>query len=223
MANPQKEHGYTPISNEIMEAIARIRIPGEARQVLDVIIRKTYGWRKPADKISLSQYALATGLRRQNVLRAVSKLSTLNLIVIKKDSTKGNLYRLNKDFDTWRPLSKKRRGGLKKDNQLDSKKLHTKETITKETIYICSSSLTSLFEDIWGRYPKRIGKKQAIKSFEASVRNEKAWDNIQKALSNYLASERVAKGFVQNGATWFTNWQDWVEYTETRKTQWKTP
>ena len=46
MANPQKENGYTSIANDIVEALAGIRIPGEARQCLDVILRKTYGWNK---------------------------------------------------------------------------------------------------------------------------------------------------------------------------------
>ena len=38
MANPQTENGYTKIANEIMEALAHIRIPGEAMQVLLVIL-----------------------------------------------------------------------------------------------------------------------------------------------------------------------------------------
>lgn len=46
MANPQCENGFTKIANELMEALAKIRIPGEARQVLDVIFRQTYGWNK---------------------------------------------------------------------------------------------------------------------------------------------------------------------------------
>lgn len=40
MAEPQKENGYTPIANEIMDALCRIRIPGEERQVLDCISGK---------------------------------------------------------------------------------------------------------------------------------------------------------------------------------------
>ena len=44
MANPQKENGYIMIANEIMEALAKYRIPGEQRQCLDVILRKTYGY-----------------------------------------------------------------------------------------------------------------------------------------------------------------------------------
>jgi len=63
MAEPQKENGYTPIANEIMEALCRIRIPGEERQVLDCILRKTYGWNKCEDAISLTQFMEMTGLK----------------------------------------------------------------------------------------------------------------------------------------------------------------
>jgi len=38
MASPQLENGYTRIANELMEALARIRIPGEARQVKESLI-----------------------------------------------------------------------------------------------------------------------------------------------------------------------------------------
>lgn len=140
MSNPQPDK-YTKFSNELLEALARIRISGEARQMLDVIFRKTYGFHKKEDQISLSQFALATGLKRPLVVRGVSKLITLNIIIIKKDNTLTNIYRINKDFDTWKPLSKKRRGVskkiiciIKKDNLLLSKKRQTKETSTKETI-----------------------------------------------------------------------------------------
>ena len=67
MAEPQKENGYTPIANEIMDALCRIRIPGEERQVLDCIFRKTYGWNKCEDSISLTQFMEMTGLKKPAV------------------------------------------------------------------------------------------------------------------------------------------------------------
>lgn len=106
MASPQLQNGFVRLANEIYEALARYRIPGEARQVLDFILRKTYGWNKVDDLISLSQFATATGMKRSGVCRAINKLVHLNLI-IKKDTSKGTLYRFNKDFDTWTQLTKK--------------------------------------------------------------------------------------------------------------------
>jgi phage replication O-like protein O len=106
MANPQVEGGYTRIANELLEALARIRIPGEAGQVLDVIFRRTYGFGKKIDAISLSQFCLGTGLKQNTICKAIVKLLRLNLIT-KKGTATSTLYGINKDFETWRPLPKK--------------------------------------------------------------------------------------------------------------------
>ncbi|HJW85455.1 MAG TPA: replication protein [Candidatus Brocadiaceae bacterium] len=106
MADPQCENGYTKIANELLEAWARIRIPGEARQVLDAILRKTYGFGKKADAISLSQFVLATGILKPNVCASLKLLKDMNLI-IQKDNDVANVYSINKDYTSWRPLSKK--------------------------------------------------------------------------------------------------------------------
>jgi hypothetical protein len=71
------------------------------------------------------------------------------------------------------------------------------------------------FEQIWGQYPEKSGKKQAFAHFRASVKTDADWDNIKLALANYLKCDRVASGFVQNGKTWFNNWQDWINPTDT--------
>jgi len=147
MASPQLENGFTSVANEIIDALGRIRIRGEAIQVLWVIFRKTYGWHKLTDDISLSQFVEATGINKRNVSRAIRILRDMNLIIIQKDNeslskkiTDTVNYRFNKDFETWKPLSKKITLSKKiicviqKDNFPLSKKTNTKETITKETI-----------------------------------------------------------------------------------------
>lgn len=70
------------------------------------------------------------------------------------------------------------------------------------------------FEDIWNRYPNKDGKKQAFRHFKTSVHTKEDWININKALDYYLASEKVQKGFIKNGSTWFNNWQDWIKIEE---------
>ncbi len=115
MANPQVENGHVDIANEVMDALVKNRIPGEARQCLDFIIRKTWGWHKKEDRISLSQFAVATGMNRKAVHRAITLLSSKKMIVIiKKDDSFINIYRFNKNFDEWTPSSKKMTGSSKK-------------------------------------------------------------------------------------------------------------
>ncbi len=106
-ANPQKENGYTAIANEIMEALAKIRIPGEARQMLDVIIRKTYGFNKKLDQIATSQFMELTGLSRGVIHRARKRLLYTKLITVyKNDNSQTLSYSFQKDYTKWIPVYK---------------------------------------------------------------------------------------------------------------------
>ena len=78
MASPQVENGFTRIANELFEALARTRIPGEARQVLDLIFRKTYGINTMWAEISLDYFALKTGMILPSICRAINKLEAMN-------------------------------------------------------------------------------------------------------------------------------------------------
>jgi hypothetical protein len=77
--------------------------------------------------------------------------------------------------------------------------------------------LPSWFEAIWEQYPSKDGKKAAERHFRSSVKTLEDFEAIKRALKNYLGSERVRKGFVKNGSTWFNNWRDWVNYVESPK------
>ena len=151
MANPQTENGYTRIANESLENLALTRIPGQARQVLDFIIRKTYGWGKKTDKISLSQFVKGTGLSKVAVSKGIKKLTEMNLITKKGNALslftqKGNdtavTYGFNKNYAEWLPLPKKVtlpkkvKHVTQKGKETLPKKVTPplKETITKETI-----------------------------------------------------------------------------------------
>ena len=71
-----------------------------------VIIRKTYGFGKLEDRISISQFSLATGLKKQHAHRAISKLIELNLVTKNGDGIITS-YRINKDFSSWKLSPKK--------------------------------------------------------------------------------------------------------------------
>lgn len=141
MANPQKENGHIQIATEIWEALTKMRINGEARQVLDYIIRKTYGFNKKEDAISLSQFCNGTGLKKQTVIKGLSKLRLLNLIT-QKGYAVANKYCFNKDFDTWKPLPKKvtqpkkvtslTQKGYNRNPKRDIQYTVTKDTLTKD-------------------------------------------------------------------------------------------
>jgi phage replication O-like protein O len=105
---PQKENGYTPIANEIMDALCKYRIPGECRQVLDCILRMTYGFSRKEVEISNNQISVFTGLSRQNVIRSIKWLdSRLILSRLKVESTKTKILKFNKNYKEWIRLDSK--------------------------------------------------------------------------------------------------------------------
>ena len=137
-------NGYTKIPNDILDAMAGVRISGEEGQCLWLILRKIYGWHKEADWISNSQFVKVTGINKQNVNRAIQKLAKKNM-VIKKDYNSKSVYSLQKDVQKWEASSKKiTRPVIQNDYASNPKRLEaviqnephksiiTKETITKE-------------------------------------------------------------------------------------------
>lgn len=83
--------------------------------------------------------------------------------------------------------------------------------ITEHNITEHNSNVHFDFESVWSLYPSKVGKKQAKRHFEATVKTDDDLTALQTALKNYKESKRVRAGYVQNGGTWFNNWQDWVE------------
>jgi len=139
MESPQKENGFTPIANEIMEALAKHRIPGEQRQVLDIILRRTYGWKKKEDAISLKQFVEGTGgMKKASICRAISGLQDRNLVHVSKNANKlASTYQFNKYYSTWKTISKKANVS-KKANETLAKKLPSKEIYKRKKEYTAS-------------------------------------------------------------------------------------
>lgn len=80
MANPQKENGYTPIANEIIEALAKFPFNGAQLRLVLFLLRKTYGFQKKADKISISQFEKGTDLNKRTIQRELDNLEAMNVI-----------------------------------------------------------------------------------------------------------------------------------------------
>lgn len=70
---------YTQTPNVFFDEFFKILSEGELRLVL-VLVRQTFGWHKPADRISLSQLADKTGMSRTSVCRSLNQLLAKKLI-----------------------------------------------------------------------------------------------------------------------------------------------
>ncbi len=105
MANPQKENGYTALANELVERLAKLDISGSESRVLLTIWRKTYGFQKKSDAISLSQFKDMTCLSVRTIIRATQDLEAKKMIYVDRVMDDGakmtNVYHFVKDYDKW--------------------------------------------------------------------------------------------------------------------------
>lgn len=100
MANPQKENGHTSIANEIVEALAKINLTSYESRILWALFRKTYGWNKKNDAISLNQFSSLTNIPSQHIARTIKQLKERNLLLVSKNQS-SNHYQFQKNYEIW--------------------------------------------------------------------------------------------------------------------------
>lgn len=92
------------------------------------------------------------------------------------------------------------------------------ENINKDTKDITTTIIyTKEFDKIWSKYPDKDGKSAALRHFKATVKTPKDVEDINKALDNYLQIDKVNRGYIKKGSTWFNQWQDFIDYQEPPK------
>lgn len=108
MANPQKEDGYTAIANDIMDALIASELSGQDFKVSLLIIRKTYGFNKSEDAVSLTQMMAATGMSKIRCSQVVNRLELMKILTVTENINGiGKKYMFNKDFETWGTVKEK--------------------------------------------------------------------------------------------------------------------
>lgn len=96
MASPQKENGYTVISNELLEAFYQCKLQEYERVIILCIWRKTYGWNKKRDWIAYSQIEKETGFVKQNISKTIINLIKRKIIIRNK-----RVMEVNKNYEDW--------------------------------------------------------------------------------------------------------------------------
>lgn len=98
-AGPQKENGYTPIANEILEALMRTNLSPYESRFLWCIFRQTYGWGKKEDWIAIGQVVEMTGMHKSHASRTKKRLIGRHIV-----TQTGNQIAFNKFYTQWREL-----------------------------------------------------------------------------------------------------------------------
>src|SRR5215813_9116496 len=125
----------TQTPNAILDKLMPILSPAQFKLIM-AICRKTYGWHKRSDDISLSQLEAMTGMSRQTIIDASTPLRGAGLIVIGRSGKRGVLnYSLNIDVDTEslvKQLDQSRSLTSLKNTTSLVQKLDTQKKLTKE-------------------------------------------------------------------------------------------
>jgi len=93
----------TQVPNFLLDKLLPVVGFGEWK-VISFVCRKTLGWHKREDRISLSQFELGTGLSRPSVVKILTKLVETGLL-LKTSNTVGNIYALNLEYADTSELS----------------------------------------------------------------------------------------------------------------------
>ena len=227
MANPQREDGHIDIANELMDHLIRIRIPGEERQIFDVIMRQTWGYcelkngkpykdeknnwvKKKYDSISNTQFEKFTGIKRRKVWSIINKLLEKNLITKNSDSLICK-YGIQKNWEKWKVSPKKvtvtNNGDRVSPNmvtKVSPNMVHTKE---KKEIYTKEKKIsfnfkTNLFNNLTIEQMEEYEKKYP----DIDVYEE------EKKMTDWLIGEKVKKdkgqsnNIPKNFSRFINNW-----------------
>ncbi|MFH1699223.1 MAG: replication protein [Candidatus Zixiibacteriota bacterium] len=138
---------YTQVPDDLFDELMS-ELSGSELKVLLYVVRRTFGWKKDSDKISLSQMAngitkkdgtmldSGTGLSKQAVSRAVRSLVSREILIRRRNRSEKNSfepteYSLNiSDY----PLSNNvTRGGSQKMQQRVGHKCDIQETVKQDT------------------------------------------------------------------------------------------
>lgn len=132
----------TPIKNDVLQALIGSGLNGTELSVALFVYRKTIGWEKESDKISLSQFGDAIASSRKSITVAIKTLKLVKIITLVKKGNQSQVaseYAFNEIVSDWKLVKKTTlvkkmsRTSVENVHELVKKTTPTKETITKET------------------------------------------------------------------------------------------
>src|SRR5215470_17248961 len=223
----------TQMPNVLLDEVIPTLKPAAVR-ILLAIVRFTYGYGKPADRISFTQLARVTGLSRWGVNGAVDELKARKIINV-KPGAKGrgaNEYSLNLDIRTGQLVKKgdqcenltsqvgsqetrlsqtnskpKKRERTESDKQIPDSLSHKRS----KKLTRLDSAAVEVFERFYLAYPRRVAKKKAFEAWLELNPDAETVSVIMGAVERYAEEVRNTElRFIPHPATWLNDrrWED---------------
>nr|DAO04388.1 MAG TPA: replication protein O [Bacteriophage sp.] len=208
-----------------------------------VVIRKTKGWNKESDNISISQFMKATGLSNSAVIKACESLIKYGLLVKENGARNTGVYAVN----SYSKITHEESSQVTCEESSPVKKVHS--TCEESSQVTCEESshtinnikntiqntnkkniqkkpailgLESHFEKFWSAGMRKVGKPQALKSFKSSYESYNAKyplsldDFTQMLVDDVVKRNQLCQfGFDKlHPVTYLNNWRWLDEYPQ---------
>ncbi|EHU5043497.1 replication protein [Salmonella enterica] len=210
------DDGYARLSNMLLEAYSGADLTKRHFKVLLAILRKTYGWNKPMDRITDSQLSEIAKLPVKRCNEAKLELVRMNII-----KQQGGMFGPNKNISEWRipqnegiSLKTGDKTSLNLRECYPSKQGDTKDTIQKKEIQDKNTMSESVrtecekssdrheetdkaFEEIfWCAGMRKAGKKNAASAFRTQFRE---WRKTTRGTASEFATMLAEDIACRNG------------------------
>lgn len=207
------------LPNALVDDKYLVEMKGSALAMYIFIVRKTRGWQKECDRISLSQFSEFTGYNKDAVLTGVNKLVELGLVKRISFENKTSFYELNdqplppENLLSENPLAENPLSAVGK-----SAKLLAENQIHNNKENNLNKTFSEKFEKFWNEYPKckRKGTKEAAnKTF---TKYQKDFEMIMRVLEEFKKDDMWTKNngeFIAAPSSWLNKqyWKTdyWIE------------
>lgn len=211
----------TPIKNEVLQSLIGSGLNGTELATALLIYRKTIGWNKPTDLISISQFSKSIPFSRRAICYALKKLALVKIIALVQKGKQNHLaskWSFNENIKSWQLVKKialvQNRAATSAKNcaRLVQKIAPTKETITKET----KQKKDTDFEKFWLVFDKKKSRSKC-----ETIWNSLNPDVKEKAITAaaLYAASTPDKKFRKHPATWLNQgcWDDEIDTPSTDK------
>lgn len=201
------------LPNALVDDKYLVELKGSALSMYILIVRKTRGWQKEHDKISLSQFTEFTGYNKDAVLTGVNKLVQLGLVKRSTFENRTSFYELSdqplppENMLSENPLAENQTSAVGKSAKL----LSENQTHNNKENNLIKTSVH--FEEFWRAYPKKQDKKKAEQRFLKINFKKNPFEKIMASLDELKKTDDWIKEngkYVPMASTWINGerWND---------------
>ena len=216
--------GFTKIDNDLFEAILRYPFTKRELNIVLAVIRKTTGFNKRMDDLSLSQLGKMTGINESNISRTIRDLS-INKVLLKQQGKYATNIGINSKYQEWRLLPNQQ-GGCRNNNTAIAKttikglpKQQIQKKPPKDNI---KTKEHSSFDSWYSSYPLKKSRGAAEKVFIKINPDEKLLSKMieaiekQKVHHSKLRDLNIFAPEWKYPATWLNSecWLDEIDNSE---------